>query len=272
MSWRSSSTPDVLKARAGFLQDLRGFFLERQVLEVEVPLLMQGINNDPFIFAFAIRAQANKTYFLQTSPEFAMKRLLATYDLGAIYYLGKAFRQNEYGAHHNPEFTILEWYRSDWDHIQLISEVTDLMTELLGAPPPTLLSYASLFSDLGINPHTATRQQLENCARAHKIGGEDLPDLDRVGWLEWIFMNAIESQFDKQALIVVKDFPTVCAQLSKLIPHHEHGEVAARFEVYYQGVELANGYFELTDAIEQNNRFRQNNPNSKKDWLTGITY
>lgn len=262
MSWQSSSTVQALKYRAKLLKEIRDFFLSRQVLEVETPLLMPGVNNDPFISAFPFSHQSQKSYFLQTSPEFAMKRLLATHaqnGLGAIYYLGKAFRQEECGANHNPEFTILEWYRPEWDHLQLISEVSELMVNILGAPKPTILNYADLFSGLGINPHTATKKQLENCAKTHKIGGEDLPELDKVGWLEWIFMYAIESQFDPNALIVVKDFPRVCAQLSKLIKHDEHGEVAARFEVYYQGYELANGYFELTDAAEQKERFIHNN-------------
>tara|TARA_R110002110_G_scaffold400317_1_gene616600 strand:+ start:15662 stop:16627 length:966 start_codon:yes stop_codon:yes gene_type:complete len=258
MNWQSDSTVQALRARAKLLKDIRDFFSGRQVLEVDTPLLMQGVNNDPFIAAFKSQDQTRKDYFLQTSPEFAMKRLLATHThngLGAIYYLGKAFRQEEYGPNHNPEFTILEWYRPEWDHLQLITEVSDLMANILDTPKPTILDYADLFSDLGINPHTATQAQLADYTKSRKIGGDNLPDLDAVGWLEWIFMYAIESQFNPNELIVVKNFPKACAQLSKLVPHDEHGEVAARFEVYYQGYELANGYFELTDATEQKKRF-----------------
>lgn len=259
MNWQACATADVLKARAQFLKEIRDFFFARQIMEVDTPLLMQGVNNDPFISAFDFSSPLGKTYYLQTSPEFAMKRLLASYDLGAIYYLGKAFRQEECGANHNPEFTILEWYRPQWEHLKLIAEVVDVMKVLLSAPLPIIVNYADLFSNLDINPHTATKEQLENYAQKHEVGGKNLPELDKLGWLEWIFTYAIEREFDQNNLIVVKDFPIICAQLSKLIPHKEHGQVAARFEVYYRGYELANGYFELTDPKEQYQRFVQNN-------------
>jgi len=267
MNWQASATADTLKVRALFLKEIRDFFFARQIMEVDTPLLMQGVNNDPFISAFDVSNVLNKTYYLQTSPEFAMKRLLASHDLGAIYYLGKAFRQDECGTNHNPEFTILEWYRPQWNHLALITEVTDLMTHLLSAPSPIIVNYADLFSHLNINPHTATKEQLENYARKHKVGGNDLPELDVLGWLEWIFTYAIESQFNQDDLIVVKDFPIICAQLSKRIPHKEHGQVAARFEVYYKGYELANGYDELTDPKEQYQRFVQNNQTRQQNHL-----
>lgn len=270
MSWQSTLPFATLKARANFIRDIRAFFEERAVLEVDSPLLMPTVNNDPFINAFSLNDSA-KAYFLQTSPEFAMKRLLASQsELKAIYYLGKAFRQGEQGNHHNPEFTILEWYRAGVTHLALMDEVGLLLKEQIGAPAPSIKSYADLFKPLGLNPHTATTTLLAEFAQDNHIGGDDLPEMDQVGWLEWIFYHAIEKKFDPSDLMIVHEFPVSLAQLARREPHPIQGEVASRFEVYYQGFELANGYDELTDAHEQKQRFLLNNETRHKHGLNRL--
>lgn len=252
--WQSFATAKTLSQRSAFLASIRRFFETRGVIEVDTPLLMQGVNTDPFINAFQI-----DKHFLQTSPEFAMKRLLAQ-KVGAIYYLGKAFRNEEMGRYHNPEFTMLEWYRPGWDHWQLIEEVGSLFQELFETTALIVKTYAELFSPFNINPHSDSVETIESIA--HQLYPiEKRPDfeLDRNGWLDWIFMHSIEPHFNPNEPLVVTDFPVSCAQLAQLIPHEQYGKVAARFEVFYQGMELANGYFELTDADEQRQRFVKDN-------------
>lgn len=252
--WQSFATAKTLSQRSAFLASIRRFFETRGVIEVDTPLLMQGVNTDPFINAFHI-----ENHFLQTSPEFAMKRLLAQ-KIGAIYYLGKAFRNEEMGRHHNPEFTMLEWYRPDWDHWQLIEEIGELFHVLFKSPALRIKTYAELFLPMNINPHLDSVETIKSIAY-QLYPQEKCPDfeLDRNGWLDWIFMHSIEPHFNPNEPLAITDFPVSCAQLARLIPHEQHGTVAARFEVFYQGMELANGYFELTDAAEQRQRFVADN-------------
>lgn len=253
ITWQSAATNTALKQRSGFLREIRSFFESRGVCEVDTPVLMQGVNTDPFINAFNIADR-----YLQTSPEFAMKRLLAQ-GVGPIYYLGKAFRNEEMGRYHNPEFTMLEWYRPGWDHQTLIEELNALVMQLLDAPKAQVRTYAQLFEDIGVNPHQAEVANLKEVAMRLQIAHPPFSDLDRNGWLDWLFVEAIEPNMDPEEFLIVTDFPVHCAQLAKLIPHPIHDKVAARFEVFYKGMELANGYFELTDPNEQRKRFVEDN-------------
>ncbi len=238
MMWQPSCTLAVLRERAQFLLQIRQFFLARDVLEVDTPLLCRGVATDPFLQAFRIQDR-----FLQTSPEFAMKRLVAA-GSGPIYYLGKAFRKAEVGARHNPEFTMLEWYRPDWTQAQLISEVDALFQELLHTPPAEITTYQALFEQVfDLNPHTASVEALQ------RVAGNS-PQLDKDGYLDFLLTHHIEKNLGKTCPQVIIGYPQSQASLAKI----ENG-VAQRFEFYYQGVELANGYHELTCAKEQRQRF-----------------
>jgi lysyl-tRNA synthetase class 2 len=194
--------------------------------------------------------------FLQTSPEFAMKRLLAE-DSGPIYYLGKAFRKGEVGRQHNPEFTIVEWYRPGWDHFQLIEEVDQLFQTLLGSGPAKKTTYTALFQEyFNIHPHLATAESLQAIASQKGwIGNTTLLDKDNL--LDLLMTHGIEPYIGQTEPLVVIDYPASQASLSKIrtIDDPSEHQVAERFEFYYRGLELANGYHELLCADEQQQRF-----------------
>ncbi|MFI4937690.1 MAG: EF-P lysine aminoacylase EpmA [Candidatus Berkiellales bacterium] len=256
--WQPTATIKVLQKRSDFLRAIRNFFFERGVIEVDTPLLSTGIATDPFLHSFALPDQSGKIRYLQTSPEHAMKRLLAA-GSGSIFYLGKAFRQGEMGVRHNPEFTMLEWYRPGWDHWQLAEEVAELFQFLLDCDQPKPTTYHDLFArHFKINPHTATSEELKNIALSKKwIDQNHLLDLDKDGWLDLLLTHGIEPSLGKDQPTVVFDFPGSQASLAKTrtVEGENPYEVAERFEFYFKGMELANGYHELSDPAEQLKRF-----------------
>jgi lysyl-tRNA synthetase class 2 len=232
------------------MQQLRDFFASKQILEVNTPLLSQATVSNPYIASFMV-PYANNTYYLQTSPEYAMKRLLAA-GSGAIYQICQAFRQDRPSRLHNYEFSILEWYRPGLNHQQLMDEVAEMLCLLLPCQHTERLSYQELFSQrLALNPHTATLKQLQKCAAQLNFTG----DLSRDGWLELLMSHLIEPQLGTTVPVFIYDFPASQAALAKIIPVKP--DVAARFEVYYRGVELGNGFYELQDSQEQRRRFEQ---------------
>lgn len=238
-----------LQLRAKILAKIRQFFAERNVLEVETPLLCSTTATDPHIHSFSV---ASKRY-LQTSPEFCMKRLLAA-GSGSIYQICKAFRREEVGRQHNPEFTLLEWYRIGFDHQQLMIEVDELLQTILQASSAEKITYGKLFEKyLQINPHKVSVQELKNCAQKMqlKLSNENITDRD--AWLQLLMTHFIEPQLGNEKPLFIYDFPATQAALSKI--RHEEIPVAERFEVYVNGIELANGYHELIDAKEQQARF-----------------
>lgn len=251
-AWKPTATLDTLKARASYLRTLRAFFEARGVVEVDTPLLCRGVATDPCLQAFAVPCESGKR-FLQTSPEFAMKRLLAA-GMGPIYYLGKAFRREERGSQHNPEFTLLEWYRPGWDHWALIQEVGALLQTILGVSSSETTSYAELFeAQVGISPHSATVEDLK--VRAPSFAGGAL--FDKSAWLDYLWLHKVEPFLAKQReLWVIVGFPACQASLARIIQEDTGEKVAERFEIYYRGIELANGYHELTCAEEQKKRFQ----------------
>src|SRR3990167_1860743 len=174
INWQPSATLEILRLRAEVLKKIRYFFAEREVMEVETPLLCRTSVTDPFIHSMPVQFKRHargeaQSYYLQTSPEYAMKRLLAA-GAGSIYQISKAFRQEEEGRFHNPEFTLLEWYRPQYNHHALMAEVDTLLQLLLQTPIAEKRSYAALFADfLKINPHTATLIELQQCASKHGI-------------------------------------------------------------------------------------------------------
>jgi lysyl-tRNA synthetase class 2 len=259
MAWQPTASITTLRERARILQTIRDFFAARQVLAVETPLLSHTSVTDPYIQSIATAVQnahgASTHYYLQTSPEYAMKRLLAS-GSGDIYQITKAFRQDEVGAHHNPEFTMLEWYRLGFDHYALMDEMDELLQLILKTPPAIRLSYADLFEKYcGINPHEASVAVLRERAHHVQINFDQDSD-DRDLWLNLLMSHHIEPQLNQAAPTFVYDFPASQAALARIAPGSP--PTAARFEVYFKGIELANGFHELQDPAQQRARFEAN--------------
>lgn len=251
-----------LRRRAKLLARTREFFSERGVLEVETPLLARELiveaHIDPVPCQVHTSGAGAATHcFLLASPEAAMKRLLAA-GLGPIYQITRAFRDGERGRRHNPEFTILEWYRPGWDHRALMAEVSDLVRLLLGTPEAETRTYAEVFLNFaGVDPFAATSRELRNAA--HGLGVDvpaGLHDADRDGWLELLLVTCVEPHLGASKPLFVVDYPASQAALARLRQDDPADPpVGERFELYFRGVELANGYHELGDAEEQARRF-----------------
>jgi len=255
--WRPSASIANLRLRAELLQKIREFFAARKVLEVETPLICHTSVTDPHIQSIPVLLSLSKKYYLQTSPEYAMKRLLAA-GAGPIYQICKAFRQEEEGRLHNPEFTMLEWYRPGFDHHALMQEMDALLQFVLHTMPAEKITYANVFEKyLGINPHTTTISELENCAQANKIEMDAnfcWDDIDT--GLQLLLTHCIEPQLGHDRPWFIYDFPKSQAALARI--QNSNPAVASRFEVYFRGIELANGFHELQDAKEQRKRFENN--------------
>jgi lysyl-tRNA synthetase class 2 len=257
------------------LQDLRAFFAERQVLEVETPILSRAAITDPHLHSLRSRF-AGDELFLHTSPEFFMKRLLAGHRRD-IYQVCKVFRDDELGSRHNPEFTMLEWYRQGFDHRQLMDEIRQLLDRLtlsLGfaaQPLPAIrLSYRQAFMDsLGIDPLTASCGQLKQLTLDRGIDipvGMDEQDCDM--WLDWLLTQAVIPGFAGQAFTFLYDYPASQAALARI--SERDPRVAHRFEVFYGELELANGFYELADAQQQRQRFQQENDRRRQQGLPAM--
>jgi len=265
--WQPTTNLDMLQARAELLQHIRGFFAERDVLEVDTPLLASAIGTDPVLDPVRAllkdHAGTEQTLFLQTSPEFPMKRLLAA-GSGAIYQLGKAFRNGEAGRKHNPEFTMLEWYRPGFTLEQLMAEVDALLQNVLGLPPATRISYRELFMQhLDIDPFTICPADLMVRARARIDTGFTSNNPDH--WLDLLYSHCIEPALMKP--VCIHDYPPSQAALAKLAVNADGYQVARRFEVVAQGLELANGYDELANADEQRQRFERDQAQRRAEGL-----
>ncbi|MDH1004490.1 EF-P lysine aminoacylase EpmA [Acinetobacter junii] len=255
---------DALKARAAMYQKIRQFFAERGVLEVETPILSQAGVTDVHLASVQVQRHIYSklnTQYLQTSPEFPMKRLLAS-GSGAIYQICKVFRDDEHGRKHNSEFTMLEWYRPALDLKGLMHETADLLELCLshrfGEIRPIILSYKHAFQDrLEINPLQASLKQLKDTA--NRVGlNLDLGD-DRLAYMDLLFSHFVEPSLGFDKPVFLTDFPPEMASLAK-VKQDEDGEcVAARFEVYIEGLELANAYDELLDAEVLAARFEADN-------------
>lgn len=273
--WQPTATISVLQQRAAFLSAIRHFFAQREVMEVDTPLLSLSVATAPHLASFAFKSDNPKdpVRFLQTSPEYSMKRLLAA-GSGPIYYLGKAFRKDEVGKRHNPEFTMLEWYRPSWDHFRLIKEVETLFQSLLNCPPAVMVSYQTLFEQyLNFNPYQSKVEFLQSlCVEKGWIPSEGLPNMDKDDWLDLIMTHGIEPHLGQTQPTVIIDFPPSQASLAKtrFSEVDPQQEVAARFEFYYQGLELANGYHELQCAATLKKRFADDLLRRKKSGLEAL--
>lgn len=256
----------ALHLRARLYALIRAFFAERAVLEVDTPILGQGATTDVHIDSFdtGYGGPSNggaRRRFLRTSPEFWHKRLLAE-GLGDCYELGRVFRNGEYGRRHNPEFTLLEWYRVGWDHRRLMDEVEALVRTAFafggrGLGGAERLSYRELFRrHLEIDPLTAADDELRRLTASFWVDAERL---DRNGCLDVLLTHRIERALPENALTFVYDYPAGQAALARLRRDDDGRQVAARFELYVGNVELANGFHELADAGEQRSRFAADN-------------
>jgi len=254
LPWQPSASIETLKQRALIAAKVRAFFAERDVLEVETPLLAQFGVTDPHMDLLSADNPlgGGQRYFLQTSHEYAMKRLLAA-GSGPIFQLAKAFRAGERGSRHNPEFTMLEWYRPGFDDKALMTEIGELVQLLIGGEAPEQVSYRDLFErELGIDPHTASPMVLETLAR-ERIDIQ-MSDASRDDWLNLLIAEVIEPTLGFERPVFICDYPASQAALAQVREDARGQAVARRFELYIKGVELANGYLELTDAAEQRRR------------------
>ncbi|MGE3920419.1 MAG: EF-P lysine aminoacylase EpmA [Gammaproteobacteria bacterium] len=256
MSWEPTASIHHLKQRARIIAQIRDFFAKKNVLEVETPILGRGTIPDPNIQSIStqIKGCHNETFYLQTSPEFPMKRLLCA-GIGSIYQICKAFRDGEAGTRHNPEFTMLEWYREGFDHHALMDEIDELLAAILNLPKSKRFSYREVFLHyLDIDPFTATIDLLKQCAEKQNLGNlESLKGEDKDTWLTFLISYCIEPKLGFDAPVFIYDFPPNQAALARI--RNDKNPVAERFELFIQGMELANGFHELGDANEQRMRF-----------------
>lgn len=258
-SWRPGASLAVMQQRARMLAQLRAFFAQRDVLEVETPILQRHAVTDVHIDSLDVPLTGSNAY-LHTSPEYPMKRLLAA-GSGAIYQVCKVFRAGEAGRNHNPEFTLLEWYRPGFEHHELMDELDQLIRQLLVGSlildETIKLSYRQLFQQyLTFDPFSCSVEDLQQQARQQQVDIVNNADLDRNGWLDMLLTHVIEPQLPLNRPVFIYDYPASQGALARL-QQQDDITVASRFELYINGLELANGYHELLDADEQRQRFER---------------
>lgn len=269
INWQPTCGIKQLRLRAQLLTFIRQFFAQRDVLEVETPLLCHTTGTDPLLDFFSTDYRflpQPQPLFLQTSPEFAMKRLLAA-GSGSIYQICKAFRNGESGRFHNPEFTMLEWYRLDFDLSQLMDEVGELISLILEPRFPAKnvekISYSALFQKkTGLNPLTFSLPDYQAFAVAHGFPeAVELCGKDHALWLDFLFSFIIQPELGNQSVCLVYGYPALLSSLARV--NTQNPAITDRFEVFVQGIELGNGFFELADAKEQERRFDLENSERK---------
>lgn len=289
--WQPSASMDAIRARAKLFAGIRQFFAQRHVMEVETPLLCQSTAMDPYLDSFSLQSKLNSSnfdssnfdssnldrsnvneYFLQTSPEFPMKRLLAA-GSGPIFQIAKAFRCDEQSSRHNPEFTLLEWYQPGYSLLELQQELLDLIAALAGelecdgepcneGRGVTCTTYGDLFeSVVGLDPHTCDVDQLALVAKQKVNFVGD--GLSREAWLDLLMSHLVEPEMPK-GFLVLTDFPAGQAALAEVALDANGRSVAKRLELYRGGIELANGYQELINPEEQRLRFEADNRKRKQ--------
>lgn len=262
LDWAPSGSRDALRLRAWVNRLVREFFFARDVLEVETPMMSRAGNTDPNIASFALEFSgrtdgASRTRWLRTSPEFPLKRLLAA-GVGDCFELGRVFRDGEAGGRHNPEFTMLEWYRVGWTLEPLMDETVALVQAALSmvgrSATVARVSFRDLYrQQLGVDPMTADLETIRNAAAGIAIDGDGLT---RDDWLDLLMTHRLQPTFGHDQIRVVHDYPASQCALAKVV-ERDGMPVAERFELYLGPLELANGYHELTDAAEQRVRFER---------------
>lgn len=275
-SWQPTASMETLRERARLLAAVRNFFVSRDVMEVETPVLGQGGSTDVNLVSLVTRARTDKgqrKLWLQTSPEFHMKRLLAA-GSGPIFQLARSFRDGEVGSRHNIEFTMLEWYQPGYSLAQLIEETTALVAHVMpNAPGPVVhYRYRELFhTHLEVDPFTTSLDTLRLVAAERgSMPAKALAEEGRDTCLDLLMGMVIEPRLGQQELSVVVDYPASQAALAQRHQDSDGEWVASRFELYLNGVELANGYHELTDADEQRQRFARDNEERRRLGLSEV--
>ena len=255
-SWRPTASLANLKLRAELLKKIRTFFEVRKVLEVDTPALSRAAATDRHLASFRVASARGTDFYLHTSPEFPMKRLLAA-GAGDIWQLCKVFREGEAGRLHNPEFTLIEWYRLGFDQQRLMHEVHELLGELLpdASSAAEYLTYREAFQrHAGLDPYNCGKQ---DCMRVLQDSDRHVPsenDLDHDGWLDLVAGELVYPELGRQGLSFIYDYPASQAALARV--RAGGPAVAERFEAFFRGIELANGFHELLDAVEQRRRFQ----------------
>lgn len=254
-----SSKLNALQERASLLARARAFFSARNVMEVDCPILTSAASIDAHIDLMTAQ-NLQERRFLHTSPEYAMKRLLVE-GAGDIYQLGHVFREGELGRRHNPEFMMAEWYRLGFSFEEMIHETVDFCRLFLGDQPEEIYSYRETFLNYsGLDPYTITQSQLLDYIRTHNIPAyEGIETEEKDALLNLILGYQIEPLLGNGCLYVLAYYPSTQAALARTRLLAPDELAAERFEVYFKGVELANGYHELADATEQRFRFEQSN-------------
>lgn len=261
MTYQPTATLESARERATMYATIRQFFAEREVLEVQTPVMSQAGNTDIFLQSVSTNVTVNdkpRTYYLHTSPEFAMKRLLAAWQV-PMYQICPVFRDNEIGRRHNVEFTMLEWYRPGFSLDELARELNDLVSVVMGY---TVIfdhyRYVDAFLDfVKIHPFTASCDTLQAIARDNGIF-VDMGD-DHQGWLDVLFSQLVEPHLGKDLPTLLYDYPVATASLAKTTTDKDGNLVARRFELYMNGLEIANAYDELADGQALRVRFEQDN-------------
>ncbi|MBR0193411.1 MAG: EF-P lysine aminoacylase GenX [Thermoguttaceae bacterium] len=257
MEFRPTATLEMLRRRSFLIQKVRDFFEERGFLEVETPILSADTVVDRNLDPMSL-TEAGRRYFLQTSPEFAMKRLVASWSV-PIFQICKVFRRDECGQIHNPEFTMLEFYRPGDDLEQGMQLLDNLQAEILGRGPASRMTYCEAFQRfLGLDPLTATVPEMAQVARREKMvipeGFDFSASANRDDWFDFLLGERIQPELGVDSPLILYDYPATQAALAVA-----RGEVAERFELYVDGIELANGYHELCDPTELRRRNAETN-------------
>ncbi|MCZ6804159.1 MAG: EF-P lysine aminoacylase EpmA [Proteobacteria bacterium] len=250
-SWQPTASIEIIKKRAMLLQQIRNFMRKRGIVEVDTPILSHYGCSDPYIQSMTTVNSPEKDtqLYLHTSPEYCMKRLLAA-GSGPIYQLAHVFRDEESGKCHNIEFTMLEWYRTGFGYHQLMDELDELLSEI-GLMKPDKMTYAQSFlQTVQIDPHTVETKQLQ--IHAGRYGWETDSE-DHHALLDFIFSEVVIKKFDNNKPLIIYDYPECMAALATLKP--ETPRVSERFELFIDGMEIANGFNELINADEQFTRF-----------------
>ncbi len=263
--WRPSATIETLRERARLVRSARAFLEARGLLEVQTPLLSRAASHEPHLASLAVPVQGEPAW-LNTSPEYAMKRLLAV-GSGPIFQFSTAFRDEPPGPLHNPEFTLLEWYRPTMGYRELLAEVQALILELAGPRDTLVIDYRQAFRrTLGLDPHRASLRRLREAAQTHGLVSTARRGPARAELLDFLYGAVMLPDLPGEAVIGITDFPVCQASLARIRPGRT--PMAERFEVIWRGVELANGYQELTDyaglllrqAVDLNERRRHRRP------------
>ena len=277
-SYAPTMTLAMAQQRAQLMSTVRQFFATHQVLEVQTPLLSQAGNTDTFLQSVAAQVTYQDkpcTYYLHTSPEFAMKRLLASWQV-PIYQICSVFRDNEIGVRHNIEFTMLEWYQPNYSLDDMAAELGELLAALYGhSVVMSHYRYVDAFMDfVGIHPLTASLDALQAVAEDKGLTGFDFnSDLDntedgetdvRQSWLDLLFSHAVEPNLGHDLPTLIIEYPPATAALAKTAVDKEGNTVAKRFELYINGIEIANAYDELADGQALRERFERDNQLRKR--------